>query len=1428
MDEYIDLDREFEVFNGAPDNEDSFDWSRHMGLGNSTKWGNLLKQFRCVILAEAGAGKTEELKHRAKILAQEGFFAFFIRIEDISNNFFEAFEVGDAQTFDIWKSSTQEAWFFLDSIDEARLENHRALERALRAFASATKPQARRMHIFLSSRPYAWRQKEDEALLDEILFFEAPQQDSEDIDQNQGKAKSALSVYELSPLDSSRIRNFAIARGAKDVDRLLLEAERLELQPLAERPFDLEAMLGKWGEDQELGGRKELISHNIDVRLRDAHSPYRKNSEGLSLPRAREGARRLAAAVILCGKSGISIPGAVTTGYEIDAEKVLQDWGNKKDIQSLLELGVFNDVIYGAVRFRQREFKDLLAAEWFLGILKEGRSRSAVEGLFIRSQYGELVIAPRLRSILSWLILEDDGLRKHVFSVSPHIAIEGGEPSLLPLPVRRQMLNDVVSEEAKMDRQHSSTDSIVRIARPDLAETVLELLEEYIGNDRAVFFLARFVWKAGLADCTELLVRVFEDPSRDTYSRIVAARAVMSCGSKRFQLRLWKALSDQGENISRRLFAEVVGGCFVNLESVKLILSLVGKLEPYEQHGDDGLNHALHGFVERIPEFEYATSAYALLVGLVGFLKRSPFVEKKHCKVSSEFSWLLGMADHIVNMLVRVRSSGALDEDALYVMQMLPALRGWQIDGRREFNGELHKLVPEWTELNDKLFWVCVDSARAKKIDSSEEPLIEIWDVMWPRHFWNFDESSFGRLIEYIDSKDHEDDQCIALSAATMILEEEKRPANMLLTLEEVVASSPILQNMLREKLKPRRKSPSDLQLEALDQESNQRRIEKLKTRNSWIAELRSEPDRLFKNKSIEQGEVTYDLIWLGRELFDHGIKTKRSVYSNWRLLTTEFGDPVAKAYKHALLKLWRLYTPPLYSEGCPSDESVNSALLLGLSGLEIESAENESFFKDLCEEDVRHALRYIVWELNGFPTWFESCFQARENLTLEAVKRELFWELDNCTGDKQSNYILNDISNYAPWLHVQLCADILDWLEVNPEKISGVREHFLDILIQGDAPDEAIAKLAKKQLEISNSAELKASWYAIIFNFASDSPVLELSNWLNNIEEKDAKLAAEIFITQLFGGRKYRSYSLRKDFRFRPQDLKKLYLLMFKYIRVDQDIERPSGKTYSPELRDDAQDARSALFSLIRNTPGKESYLIMKELSESHPDPNACSWMMHCAYERVEKDAEMEPWTEGQCYDFHQSQSIVPATNRQLYEVCLDKLTDLKGWVERGDDSPWKTWRRVENEVELRTLIRGNLAQRCNGQFVTAEEPEIANSQRMDIILQSNRVPNAVPIELKLLDKGWSGPKLCERLRNQLCGDYLRDEECRYGVMLLVSSDIAGKKRWLIDGKLQDFDQLEDALKIYWQKIAGQYPRINDIKVLTVDLAKRKLVSCS
>lgn len=656
------------------------------------------------------------------------------------------------------------------------------------------------------------------------------------------------------------------------------------------------------------------------------------------------------------------------------------------------------------------------------------------------------------------------------------------------------------------------------------------------------------------------------------------------------------------------------------------------------------------------------------------------------------------------------------------------------------------------------------------------------------------------------------------------------KPAQILNNLKDTVAGDVGLQQQLETLLNPP-KSETMKKHEEEHAEYERKRKEKKekakKARETWVSELQANPDIVRKHPKLKPGEFTYDQYWLMIELQDSNSKKGRTEYANWQALIPDFGDAVAQAYRDAAINHWRHYSPDLRSEGADGN-STPFSLIFGMTGLEIEAFENVGFMGSLDEVQVRHSLRYITWELNGFPGWLESMHQAFPDLVEEAVAKELLWELENTKSDKPMHYILHDLVYYAPWLHRSIAPLIVDLVEANPQLINVNRNYCLQIIANGETSKTKLTKLATQQIALTNDPKSISWWYALLVDCEPDRGIPPLEQWLSGLDVETATNAVQIFITTLVGSRhsnEGRPYC--GNFK-EAEYLKSLYILMHNYIKAKEDINHTGGEVYSPELRDDSQDARNRLFNLIMQIPGKESYTVIKQLAHEHPDPDYRPWMVKQAYKRAEEDGDLEPWSAEQVSIFNSSQTITPVTHRQLFDLTIHRLIDLKNWLERGNDSPFQTWQKVSEETEMRTLVAGWLNQQCREQYTTAQEPELANSQRMDIWLHNTNVRSPVPIELKLLDKGWSGPKLCERLRNQLVGDYLREESAGCGVMLLIWQGIIPDKHWMINGQRVELGGLVNALKLYWKSIADDYPGIEEIEVIVIDLTLRTKVSDS
>lgn len=1416
---YIEVDRQFSAV--SKDKDDSQDIENYLkfNTGQSESWDLILSEYRCIVLAEAGAGKTIEFRERASLMKSKGGYAFFIRIEDIDRHFYESFEVGDEEAFDSWLDSDEEAWFFLDSVDEALLTSPRAFEKSIRCFAKAIKRGQLRAHIYISSRPYSWRVKTDQELMDEVLPLKGSDY-QEGSNSNDEKSPSALKVYSLRPLDREKIAAYCQEKGVKDTDQLLDEVERIDLWSLAERPFDLDTIIDKWKDDKSLDGRLELIQHNIDLRLKESHSAGSRTALNTDL--ARSGAQRLAAAVVLTGNAEINVPDSERNKKGIDADTILYDW-DKSDVKKLLESGLFNDILYGAVRFRHRDIRELLAAEFFSSLIKDNYNRLNIESYFFKDSLGESIVTPLLRPVLPWLILFDDNICAKTLNITPEVIIEGGDPSKLSVYTRQDAILKLIDN---IDKDHykaytGSNIAIANLAQSDLESNVLELINNYKSNDNIILFLSRLVLQGGMAKCVDALIPIIIDNNKDKYTRTMSAKAVMSCGSREQKNAVWQGVNNSDKEIPRWLLSELVVDAEPNTATIDFIIDGIAKLAEPNDFMPTGLTRSMSRFIDHAD----GEVVYYLLNKFYHYLNVNDFFQKEECEVSKKDAWLMSVSLKCIERLVLTRNRCALSEVSFSMLikaVLLEFHQGIYVDTCKN---NLHSILPQWVEMNDALYWHSVEDAR-KKFGRDGKSFNHDLHLFYRQNYWRFETSDFSRVLAYVGSRPL-NDKLVALSNAHRIYYQSDCPTDMLDDLRKAVSGSDVLQDKLERLLNPEisEKMKNYEEESKIRCEKARRRQDDLKnSKKDWIIHLCNNPSEVV-TPSVGEGEITNNHVWLLDEIRKNSVDASCLYCTNWKSLIPEFGNEVALAYKDFCMNYWRCYKPRLKSEQ-DVDNSISNALLIALSGLEIESNEVSDFPNYLDTNDLNTALRYITWDIHGFPSWFERMHRAFPKATEDAMWKELVWELESSCSEGSLSHILQDLFHHAPWLHEFMAGRVLDYLMGRTSPLTIRKEYCVKILIKGGVESGKLATLADKYIAL-NADDCKevAWWYALLVDSDADNGISKLENWLSGLNNTDAQQqAAAIFITGLLGGT-YTQKTVYNAGKFKTAPhLKTLYMLMHKYIELSDDIQRAGKGVYSSTIRDDAQDARDRLLNYLVETPSKENYYALKQISKEHKDSLHKLLLQRRAYEMAERYGDIAPWSARQFKEFHKSKVLPPQTHRQLFELAVQQLKVLKDWVENGNDSPWLTWQKAAEENEVRTLIAGYLNQHKGGHYTIAEEPELANEQRMDIWLANPKIQSPVPIELKLLDKNWSGSKLCERLRNQLVGDYLREETAGCGVFLLVS--LNQTKRWKIGDDIVSIDGLASALKRYWQTISDQYKGVEEIEVIVIDLKKRALVS--
>lgn len=989
MNRFVDLNRSFApIPKDREFKEDDYDLSISFGLLGLKKWSALLQLRRIIILAEAGAGKTEEIRATTKRLRNDGSKAFFFRLEHLGSNFEASFEIGNNAEFEEWLCSDESGWFFLDSVDEARLCGPKQFEAAIRNFAAKLGNSKQRAHIFITSRLTEWRAQSDLSLIkDQIPFIELVQtteekseDDLEVLDASSSVATTPVTegerkpieptVFSLRPLDQDQIKTFSQAFGIQDLDAFLKAIQRAEADIFSRRPLDLVELINYWTQFGKIANRAELIAASISSKLEET-DPDRAAVLPLTIEDARLGAEMLAAAVTFQRKDRILVPeqnpDPAIKSESVYVQGVLTNWDFEK-ARALLQRPIFDEAIYGTVRFHHRSVREYLTAKWLHRLLLNGKPRRAIENLFFKERYGRMVLVPSMRPILAWLILFDDRIREKTAKIAPEVFIQGGDPSALPTDVRKNMLEQfcvLYSDQKVMDLSFDISE-VRRFAHPDLDETINRLINTYSDHEEIRELLLRIVWQGELQGCSEKALAFALDDTMDDYTRSYGIRAIETAGSKDQKKKLVDTLIADPTFKSERLIGELITAFTPHTLLIRDVLSIIQRIEKSERYPDAWISQALKEFcLQKIPEADIIEWIY----GLSPLLKQPPIIERRFFEVSQKHGWLLPFAVLTAERLVRIKHQNALDDSVLEIISLAQASRHFNYYHSEK--NALAELVPKWSELNRALFWFDVASARRHLDKKQERRLTSWWQVDVFDHFWRFTEEDFEKILEDIGVKPYMDDRLVALSLVFQIYKESGRGRARRLLLKKAVRGVLELEDALNRYLTPPMSDEEQRwrrEQAHFKRQQKQREKKEADNRSKWREWLQSNTNVLRDTSIAVGGSVWKATNYLLHDLQEKKGRSDKWSISNWEDLIPEFGQDVAEAYRDGCIDYWRKYRPKIRSEGIDNPNSTPVAVIVGLSGLDMEAHHTPGWPRNLSEGEAKTACRYAINELNGFP----------------------------------------------------------------------------------------------------------------------------------------------------------------------------------------------------------------------------------------------------------------------------------------------------------------------------------------------------------------------------------------------------------------------------------------------------------------------------
>lgn len=1444
MTEHVDLDRKFWPVEADKENDpESMRAMLAFGLGKQLSWEDLLGKDRIVIIAEPGTGKTEEFRAVTRRLRMAGKPAFFCRIELLQKlDIRHSLDIGTAEEFDEWLSGSKEGYFFLDSVDEARLKSRTAFEIALRRFANTIGQKLNQANVFVSCRVSNWWATADLSLFlrhlprlkiptmldnEEASTEEAEQAYEEAIPTDRSidsEEKKDHVVFQLAALNDQQIRHFAAQKGVDDTKEFIDAIERADAEIFAERPQDLLELIAYWKSNGRLGRHAEMLDFNIQIKLSE-HDPDRDAQKPLSTDDALLGAERLAAAITLQKKTTIILPDRPVDddlrAASIEPKECLPDWSSDK-IQTLLDRAIFDEAIYGTVRFHHRTVQEYLAARWLKRLINEGKSRRSIEGLLFAKRYGRNVVIPSTRPIAAWLALWDERVRNRLRTIAPEVLIETGDPSVLPIEFRKSLL--IGFAELYAQRQYTGTafdiTMVRRLADPQLASTVNDLLKKYATHDDVCTLLLKLIWQGQISESVDAALSYAMDDQASRHIRTYAIRAVAAAGTTEQHGKLVNTLLPDISKLSSDTIGEICEVFFPDILSVSQLVEILKNAKPPERYSSSQLQQSIEEIASAlIPGNE----AEKLLRGLHKLLRSQPFIERFHCEISARYAWLLPSALRLANQFVQNKHVFSFDPIVLDLFLGFLTAQDYG-DFATADRDEMLKDAKAWSEFQYQLFWHAINACRNRENDREKQPS-EWWQVRWDiRDLWVPGTDDLKRLFEDLIHKPLMDDRLIALTAIFAIYVDEGRPRQLRERVKRVVAGTPELETKMHELLHPKPLSEEQKRWRRQERDFKRRQKERENRQKANRQEsqraLKKTPEEIKNVGNAQKGEIwqrtayLYDRIREKKDEGEHGLG-----YSNWRILIDEFGFDVAKNFRNGCVAYWREYDPFTYPNRRTSN-SIPWPRIIGLTGIAMEAADDPDWAKKTTRDEATLAAHYSVCELSGFPSWFRALHNEFPDLVDAVIEDELRWELHESPAEKTSTHTLSALRYGDKEFNKRCKSTLFDLLLEQVPANDLVLDHTLSLILEGHldaAFKKKVAELACKRFEAAIDKKREFTWLIVLLCIDGIRGCELLKEWIKGLPSIEEQKETMInFCAALTDHGDPRFGLAVRDFE-RSEVLGKLMPIIYQFVKVEEDT-RHEG-VYSPGIRDHAQQTRSHLLNVIFDTPGRPSYDILMNLSKTISYSFSKDRMDYLAKERAALDAEFEPWFGAAVAEFAISAERQPRTEADLYELALARLDDLKVDIEDGDESEAALLQRLTSEQEVRVVFANRLTKSSGSRYTVGSEEELADATRTDIRLNAPQVSASVPIELKVADK-WTLSKLRERMENQLIRQYMRVSQ--YGVLLVVHN--GGKNSWkdTRTNKMLSFAKLVDALKQDAADLTGKYPNVAALEVVGIDFTVR------
>jgi len=1421
--EYIDLNRTFLDIDENSDIEGAAFKSYIAGLTGETTWQNLLQSRYVVVLGEPGSGKTWELEAQPEKLRDAGLFSFFMRIDVLATGTFEAaIDAHDFEGFRKWQASQQEATFFLDSVDEAKLKSPRAFQEALNVFVKGIGRAAARARVVVSCRYYEWRTSTDKQEFMRRFSIPGAISSRRQIRRpTLDETPPVLRIVQLAPLDAERIKALATHRKAPDIDGFMAAISIHNLWDFAGRPKDVENLVTYWQEHRRFGTRTEMIEYDISHKLKE--SSEREKSDPLTLGMPLQGAQCLAAAVVFCRRFNFIVPDdpidpKLAADSLVPAEALPTDW-TPQQVSSLLNRAIFDEAIYGRVRFHHRSIAEFLAARWLAERLKNNCPFPEIEALLFKRSHGRDVVIPSRAPLAAWLAVGEgihhQRIRDKVLRNKPELLLQHGDPERLPLDTRKALLKALVDRYAGRNsiRVDTDRDLLRRLAHADLATDICSyILDQTVSEDIRKLFL-QIACNGKLAGCVDAALQVASVDDVDKWLRYYAIELVCDCGTDVQRTRLAEMASNY-QMIPEYITGQICRRLFPKFVDVKRLISLVQQVEPIHENASNHLPDELKEiFLHTTPD-ELLAPLLAELLALAQEHPRISF-ENRESQISSRYFWLYEPLQALVQRLFQIAE---LDETAsnniLRALILFRDFKKCRSFHSRDEDLDLHTVSEAHPSIRRAYVWQCINDFKIRKKDIG----VYLWRIYEYGEGDSFLKPSAVDqewLIEGIRTLPLEDAK-IAMELAINLWSSLDRPAAFRTKLKQASRRSAELSDIFS-KNSPNKLKLSYYRFRYRTRYDLQRKINNYirKVRSAWYG-LRNRWWYLRHLNDLRTGKavgVLHDMYWRAR---DHEPSADHdNASSRWQALVPQFGEKIAQAVREGWKASWRAYTPQ-YPFERENSGTRDGRIILGQIGIKTAIADGLDI-SSLSPGDAGILVRYALWETSEhFQQWLTPLANRHPDLVRDALERCIEAEWHTSAEQPYFYGTLNQLINSSESLQQLVTSKTVAFLNEGDPTHKDIHKQALTLLFASPttSPDH-IGRLAGQRIKdyVHSDAHFLV-WLIAWLNLDATGAL----DYLEGFSREDTNAADSLLISLGNTLSKHSSSGMPclESPSYKTADsLFRFTLLCFKHIRPEEDIDRSSGGVYTSTARDEAQYFRGTLLGILAESKEPQAFqklqaLLGNPLLESRKD-----YILYLLDEKSENDAEPTAWQARHVEVFMSRHEVPPRCSDDLFMMTMKRLAAVKDSVENADYSQRRDLRQNDPEEALQAWLARQLDSSANDMYTVVREPEVDRKKRPDIrVVTAGFAPATIEIKWA---HDWSYNDLVNALHGQLIGLYMKANNSRHGILMLATYE--GKRKWQApNGELIGFKQLLVLLRDQAAEVLKSRMDIDGLEVIGID----------